>query len=41
MCCIHRLGDYSHDNFDDDRVNVPLAKFKAALDDIEEDLTET
>ncbi|CAM9271580.1 unnamed protein product, partial [Laminaria digitata] len=35
------LGDYSHDNFEDDRVNVPLSKFKAAIDEIEDDLNDT
>eukprot|EP00904_Undaria_pinnatifida_P007087 jgi/Undpi1/3508/HiC_scaffold_16.g06880.m1 len=36
-----QLGEYAHDNFEDDRVNVPLRKFQEAIDDIQEELEET
>eukprot|EP00904_Undaria_pinnatifida_P011936 jgi/Undpi1/7873/HiC_scaffold_24.g10345.m1 len=36
-----RLGEYSHSNFEDDRVKKPLAKFQRAIEDIEEDLEDT
>lgn len=39
--CSCRLGDYSNDNFEDDRVDVPLAKFKATIEEIEDDLVDT
>lgn len=39
--CLHhllRLGDYDSDRFTDDRVDVPLAKFQEAIEEIGEDL---
>lgn len=36
-----RLGEYSHDNFEDDRANVPLAKFQATIEAIGDDLVDT
>ena len=36
-----RLGEYSNDNFDDDRVNTPLKKYQEAIDDINDELEET
>eukprot|EP00904_Undaria_pinnatifida_P007086 jgi/Undpi1/3507/HiC_scaffold_16.g06879.m1 len=36
-----QLGEYSNDNFDDDRVNTPLKKYQEAIDDINDELEET
>lgn len=43
LCCavLCRLGQYSPNQFDDDRVRVPLAKFQQAIEDIETDLMDT
>eukprot|EP00904_Undaria_pinnatifida_P007085 jgi/Undpi1/3506/HiC_scaffold_16.g06878.m1 len=36
-----KLGQYSTNQFDDDRVRVPLAKFQQTIEDIETDLIDT
>lgn len=35
-----RLGQYEANNFADDRVRAPLAKFEKTIEDIEVDLTD-
>lgn len=43
-CYVHRLGEYSDDNFDDDRVtgkDGPLSRFQDAIENIGDDLTDT
>lgn len=35
---VRRIGDYESDQFSDDRVKVPLAKFQDAIEEIESDL---
>lgn len=37
---IDRLGEYVGDQFDDDRVRTPLAKFQATIEDIELDIVD-
>lgn len=37
----HRLGQYEEDQFADDRMRAPLAKFKQALEEIEVDIVDS
>lgn len=36
--CWLRLGDYETDQFSDERVRAPLARFQQAIEDIETDM---
>ena len=38
--CWLRLGDYETDQFSDERVRAPLAKFQQAIEDIEADVVD-